>query len=325
MENSMLVSLMSSSQATTESQKSVKKPEAKEGDSFSAALKEAGSKGNGMSDELFEEQEACRQEVEERRNNSDNAQRRPTYAKLNRPAPGSREYIHDQMYKNPDTLSNAEKRALNLPTDSSGKSVSATEMAELRALAAERGVSMRDMTAAQQANGKQGVAGKGVSEANAKEFAKALSDEEGKGKDGKTKNAGAASASEKTDGKIVDKSLAEAVLRHTEEGKAAKDNSPIRKRQQVIDQIVEHMELRNLANKDELHLRLNPEYLGELKIKLTRGESGEISAQFVTTSDETKEVLQDSRSELRTRVEATGLKLGTISIAKVDDLETGLV
>lgn len=324
MENSMLVSLMSSSQATTESQKSVKKPEAKEGDSFSAALKEAGGKGNGMSEELFEEQDP-RQEVEERRNNSDNAQRRPTYAKLNRPAPGSREYIHDQMYKNPDTLSNAEKRSLNLPTDSSSKSVSATEMAELRALAAERGVSLRDMQAAQQANLKQGATGKGVSEANAKEFAKALSDEEGKGKDGKTKNAGAASASEKTDGKIVDKSLAEAVLRHTEEGKAAKDNSPIRKRQQVIDQIVEHMELRNLANKDELHLRLNPEYLGELKIKLTRGEGGEISAQFVTTSDETKEVLQDSRSELRTRVEATGLKLGTISIAKVDDMETGLV
>ena len=66
-------------------------------------------------------------------------------------------------------------------------------------------------------------------------------------------------------------------------------------------------------------------YLGELKIKLTRGESGELSAQFITTSDETKEVLQDSRSELRTRVEATGLRLGTISITKVDDLETGLV
>ncbi|MDO5295982.1 MAG: flagellar hook-length control protein FliK [bacterium] len=323
MENSMLVSLMASTQATQESSKAARKPEAKDGDSFSKAMQEAGGK-NGF-EELLAEQDDSQQRITQRRDDSDNAQRKPTYAKLNRPAPGSREYIHDQMYKNPDTMTMAEKRALNLPLDNGSKTVSASDMAEMRALAAERGINLRDLAMTQMPKDTQ--VNKNNTEANAKEFAKALGEEEGKGKEGKTKDAGnaAASENEKSEGKIVDKSLAEAVLRHTEEGKAAQQNPTIKKRQQVINQIVEHMELRNLANRDELHLKLNPEYLGELKIKLTRGENGEVSAQFITTSDETKEVLQDSRSELRTRVEATGLKLGTISIAKVDDLETGLV
>ena len=324
MENSMLVSLMASTQATQESSKAARKPEAKDGDSFSKAMQDAAG-GKSAFEEMMTDQDDVQQRVEQRRSSNDGAQRKPTYAKLNRPAPGSREYIHDQMYKNPDTMSISEKRALNLPTDNSSKSLSASDMAEMRALAAERGINLRDLMASQMPN-KDAQINKGT-ETNAKEFAKALGEEEGKGKEGKAKDAGSAAASEneKTEGKIVDKSLAEAVLRHTEEGKAAQQNPTIKKRQQVINQIVEHMELRNLANRDELHLKLNPEYLGELKIKLTRGESGELSAQFITTSDETKEVLQDSRSELRTRVEATGLRLGTISITKVDDLETGLV
>lgn len=329
MEHSMLISLMGSSQATTESSKASRKPETKDGDSFARAMQDAGGKDN-MEEELFAEQEKSKSYVEERNNDNDRARQKPTYAKLNRPAPGSREYIHDQMYKNPDTLSQAEKRALNLPTNNnSNKSLSTTEMAEMRALAVERGLNLRDVMMNQTANAnatKEGLANnKAANEANAKEFSKALADEEGKGKDGKSRIAGSAAASDSSDGKIVDKSLAEAVLRHTEDAKAAQQNSPLKKRQQVINQIVDHMEMRNLANRDELHLKLNPEYLGELKIKLTKGENGEISAQFITTSDETKEVLQDSRSELRTRVEGKGLKLGTISIAKVDDLDTGIL
>lgn len=324
MDNQMLVSLLGSSQATTESSKSARKPEAKDGDSFSKALQEAGGKGENFGDDLMAEQDS-RSSIQERRDDN-RSQSKPTYAKLNKPAPGSREYIHDQMYKNPDTLSMAEKRALNLPTNTTNSNISNSEMAEMRALAAERGINLRDMTAMQMAANNDKAANAGKTEVNAKEFAKTLANEKGEGKDGKgAKDAGSAAASGKSEGKIIDSTLAEAVMRHAEEAKNAQQNAPLKRRQQVINQIVDHMEMRNLANRDELHLKLNPEYLGELKIKLTKGENGEISAQFVTTSDETREVLQDSRSELRTRVEATGLKLGTISIAKVDDLETGII
>ena len=92
------------------------------------------------------------------------------------------------------------------------------------------------------------------------------------------------------------------------------------KRKQVIDQIVTHMELRNFANRDEIQLKLNPEYLGDLKIQLTRGEGGEVSAKFVTTSDETREVLNDSKSELRKRVEEKGLRFGSIDVDFVEEL-----
>lgn len=322
MDNHMLVSLMGSSQATTESSKASRKPESKDSESFSKAMQEAGGQGQGNSleEDLMAEQDAAKLEVEERRSEN-RPQSKPTYAKLDKPAPGSREYIHDQMYKNPDTMTMAEKRALNLPTNNDSNRLNATEMAEMRAMAAERNINLRDLTAMQLNNADKSV--KAENEVNAKEFAKALGEKEGK--DGKgAKEAGGAAASEKSEGKVIDKSLADAVMRHAEDAKNAQANSPLKRRQQVVNQIVEHMEMRNLANRDELHLKLNPEYLGELKIKLTKGENGEISAQFLTTSDETREVLRDSRSELRTRVESTGLKLGTISIAKVDDLETGI-
>ena len=320
MDNQMLVSLMGSSQATTESSKSARKPESKDSESFNRAMQEAGGKNNPFEEEMMSEQDSAQLELEERRSEN-RPQSKPTYAKLDKPAPGSREYIHDQMYKNPDTLTNAEKRALNLPTQNDTNRLNATEMSEMRAMAAERNINLRDLAMNQMNNADKGI--KAETEVNAKEFSKALGEKEGK--DGKgAKEAGSAAASEKSEGKVIDKSLADAVLRHTEDAKNAQANSPLKKRQQVINQIVDHMEMRNLANKDELHLKLNPEYLGELKIKLTKGENGELSAQFITTSDDTREVLRDSRSELRTRIEGAGLKLGAISIAKVDDLETGL-
>jgi flagellar hook-length control protein FliK len=80
------------------------------------------------------------------------------------------------------------------------------------------------------------------------------------------------------------------------------------------------MELRNLASKDELFLKLNPEYLGELKIKITHNDKGEVSAQFITTSDETREVLNESRSELRKKVEEKGINLNRIEVDLVDEL-----
>ena len=123
MENSMLVSLMASTQATQESSKAARKPEAKDGDSFSKAMQDAAG-GKSSFEEMMADQDDVQQKIEQRRSNNDGAQRKPTYAKLNRPAPGSREYIHDQMYKNPDTMSISEKRALNLPTDNSSKNLS---------------------------------------------------------------------------------------------------------------------------------------------------------------------------------------------------------
>ena len=106
----------------------------------------------------------------------------------------------------------------------------------------------------------------------------------------------------------------------TEEVNKTQQLSQTQKRQQVIDQIVTHMEIRNFADRDELQLRLNPEYLGDLKIKLTKGEDGELTAQFITTSEDTREVLTDSRAELRSHIEKKGLLLKRIEIEKVDDI-----
>ena len=80
------------------------------------------------------------------------------------------------------------------------------------------------------------------------------------------------------------------------------------------------MEIQNFANRDELQLRLNPEYLGELKIKLTQDKDGELSAQFITNSEETREVLTESRSDLRDKIEGKGLRLKHIGIEYDENL-----
>jgi len=131
----------------------------------------------------------------------------------------------------------------------------------------------------------------------------------------------AASSSTRTEtGTNQDNGLAAAAVRQTGQATPGQENAQMRRRREVVDQIVQHMELRNLANRDELHLKLNPEYLGELKIKLTQGEGGVVSAHFQTTSEETREVLKESRSDLRKRVEDRGIRLGNIDVDLVDEL-----
>jgi len=45
-----------------------------------------------------------------------------------------------------------------------------------------------------------------------------------------------------------------------------------------------------------------------------------VSARFSTTSKDTREVLDESRSDLRQRVEARGIRLGQIEVDLVDEL-----
>lgn len=79
-------------------------------------------------------------------------------------------------------------------------------------------------------------------------------------------------------------------------------------RQSVIDQILQQIEVRNLANRTELNLKLNPEYLGELKVKLVHTDDG-IRADFETSSKQTRELLREGEEELKAQANAKGVRL----------------
>ena len=105
----------------------------------------------------------------------------------------------------------------------------------------------------------------------------------------------------------------------TEELQQAQNLDRNQERQAVIDQVLKQIEVRNFQGKTELNLRLNPEYLGELKIKLLHTDEG-VSAQFITDSRTTREVLEENESDLRSEAGKKGIRLGRMKVQLVENL-----
>jgi flagellar hook-length control protein FliK len=91
-------------------------------------------------------------------------------------------------------------------------------------------------------------------------------------------------------------------------------------RKEVVDQIVRHVEIRNLNSRDELVMRLNPEYLGELKLKISK-EGGKMSALFETTSQEVRAIIEESADELTSMFGSKGLTLTGAKVKLVGSIE----
>lgn len=104
--------------------------------------------------------------------------------------------------------------------------------------------------------------------------------------------------------------------------KEAGESSRAEQRRQVLDQILSHIEVRNVANQTEMNLRLNPEYLGEVKIKLIHTDDGGISAKFQTTSKVTRDILSQTQGDLLDEARDKGVRIGSMDVELVDEIET---
>lgn len=91
------------------------------------------------------------------------------------------------------------------------------------------------------------------------------------------------------------------------------------KREEVIKQIIQHAELRNIGNRTELSLKLNPEYLGDMKLKLIL-KGDEVTAEFNTVSPYVRKAIEESHGELFEALESRGIKVGKISVNLVDKI-----
>ena len=303
MENQLLISMLGSS-AMQKGREGAKEASATDSRGFSNCLEEATSDSQETETDLISAKES-KEEIKERQKAEQadaQAQAKAAQAKLaqNPKAMSGKAFLYDMIYRNPDTLNMAEKQALKLDTAQKNARLNPNHKA---------GQNLNSTPTLAQAPGKE------ASQLKAQTF-EALLTKEGKGKEDSSKLGTveanqAASAANKGQGaeNAASSSLKEA-------GQVERSQQT----QQVIDQIVTHMEIRNFANKDELQLRLNPEYLGELKIKLTQTKDGELSAQFITDSEETREVLTESRNQLREHIEGKGMRLRQIEVEMVDSL-----
>ncbi len=102
--------------------------------------------------------------------------------------------------------------------------------------------------------------------------------------------------------------------------KEAGESARAEQRRQVLDQILSHIQVRNVANQTEMQLRLNPEYLGEVKIQLVHDDDGGVSAKFSTTSKLTREILTENKDTLLDQARDKGIRLGSMDVELVDDI-----
>lgn len=103
--------------------------------------------------------------------------------------------------------------------------------------------------------------------------------------------------------------------------KEAGEAARAEQRRQVMDQILAQIDVKNVANMTEMNLRLNPEYLGEVKISLVHDDEGGVKAMFKTTSKATREVLDENSSELIDQARGKGVRIGSMAVSLVDDIE----
>lgn len=302
MENPMIATIVGTSGA---SQTSTKKTEKGDADAFSKALdkatgdkEESGKTRSIISDDKQAKREdkkdsAAQKAEAERVENLDQKLQQKHLSKLNG-------YLFDLAYKNPDAMSLGEKQSMRIGEFSS------VGLHDLRGMLSERGLHLRDLSFAQLAkvtrDGSRGHVSSQLDDiVKEKEFDREFE----KIASGETQ---------------PQKDLAKELrsVQQSSDVKAQQQADDVRQnRQVVINQILQHIEVRNLANKTELSLKLNPEYLGDLRIKLVHGKEG-IKAEFETTSRTTREVIEENEEELRTKVSDRGIRLNEVTVKLVD-------
>lgn len=222
--------------------------------------------------------------------------------------------IRKLMTKNVDTLSLAEKQALRVAEFASldqqnVKTAPQLAMPQPQAPAAQTaktGKSARpsDMAVGKEASSKVRAAAERADEKNTE-----MAEETHK------KETGKHSATGNLDQALVKEANFADELRKT----SAADKAAERK--SVVDQIMQQIEVRNFANRTELNFRLNPEYLGELKVKLVHTDDG-VRADFETSSRATRQLLRDGEEELKTQASTKGVRMRSMKVTLVDKVDT---
>lgn len=200
--------------------------------------------------------------------------------------------------RHPDTLSPTEKKLLSMEQ----KVMAGVGLKDLPKILAEKGLRLADLT--------QGEMARLLDKKNLKEVNAFLEQllKEGKKEKGREYTAAELLIEDKG-GSLSQKAK-------------SKENEQIANqlnREEVIRQIVDKMEIRNLEKGTETVLRLNPEFLGDLKVKLLI-EPDKVTAEFHTTSAQVKNLLLENREELTAGLEKKGLRLDDLRAELVEEI-----
>jgi len=305
MDGNMLASLMGTSSTRPESK--AKKADKTDGDAFSAAMDEASkTKGDSNKEMLEASSKDDKKEKEDPKEAKRKAAKKELEEQL-KGLPGNRDPRTSMLARklmSVDTMNMAEKAALQVGEFS----------AEAKEKAAEAKQPTMPGTLSYSAP-PPGLQTPGQAKGPQKPQSEAV---EGRLEAQRTEQQRAEAAKDQKIEPTLEQKIANE-NKFTEELQKTGELNRNQERQAVIDQILQQIEVRNFQNKTELHLRLNPEYLGELKVKLLHTDEG-VSAQFITDSRTTREVLEETEDELRAEAGKKGVRLGKMKVQLVDNL-----
>lgn len=277
--SSLLFSLQSENKIKVEDNKEVKDEKV-----FSSLMKEETEKTDGKkdSDKLIYDEKRVKEEKEKLQEKLSKS-----ILQNNDSLSSMLNYLYQLILKNPDALSLSEKQVLGLYEAERGKV--GTE--KLRQMLSARGLSINDLSSKQVEK-----LMKIHDEAQLAYYLETL-------------------AREKKDLKIPVDSKADETLKKQESGtgleevKIAKDL----KREEVIKQIINQILIRNVSAMDkEIVIKMNPEYLGQLKVIL-EVKNNEITAKFETTSNAVRDIIIESKTELSKALKDQKLQLTSLS------------
>lgn len=268
---------------------------------FSRMLEERSSKlEGGMKEEHHEEiysdkKEKARAEEEERL-------KKLRAAKDGMPL-SMKTMIHDLSLKDRDVLSLSQKQTLGLNADGA----SGVSADEFQRMMASRNLKLNDMNMHQLSQLMQRSSKEQITS-----FLDKMVNEQRKagGENAAGNLAGGVSGTASEGSAPTDPSLADLKAERTEAERSVK-------REEVIKQIIQHAELRDVGNRTELSLKLNPEYLGEMKLKLIL-KGDEVTAEFNTVSPYVREAIEESHGELFEALASKGIKVAKIAVNLVD-------
>lgn len=98
----------------------------------------------------------------------------------------------------------------------------------------------------------------------------------------------------------------------TEKSDVPAANSPV-DRYNVTGQIVEHVKLVNRSSASEMIIKLKPEHLGELTLKITV-DSGVVNASFHSNNNEVRSIIEAALPQLKQDISNVGLKVENVGV-----------
>ena len=293
---------------TSASKEPKKKPEPGNPDAFNEALDEAAK--DSKDDKKADDKKKVAKNDKKEADNKKAADEKKVVAKKGK-SKGKKStkklqnLLHNIAFKDTSTLSVFERQAFQVGEFAKDK----VGLTDLQRMLASKGLQVKDLSYQQL----QRLA----TQSSPQDLQRMIDSmlREGKGEHRVTQEQAAASSSNNLGGALEHMMAEEAAL--VQETHKSDLEARNQERKKVLDQILNQVKVRNLANQTEMSLKLNPEYLGEVKIELIHDEKG-VRARFETTSQKTKSLLLEAEDEMVTGIRDQGIRMNKMEVRLVD-------